>query len=153
MTSRINDQCFNLNQTIKKNDFLKKSTLRHQLQANKCVCFKKINNDLLKIRGNRIFFFLSFFLPFFFGRGEQCIFIIKIIPEIGNTLILVGGSCKKSLQKIIANSGLKFFPPASDIFSEGYRRYLALGLTSFVCTYVSAFLFLRFCFLSKRPSL
>ena len=31
------------------------------------------------------------------------------------------------------------------VFSEGYRRYLALGLTSSVCTLVHAFLFLRFC--------
>ena len=39
------------------------------------------------------------------------------------------------------------------VFSEGYRRYLALGFTLFVRTYVRAFLFLRFVFLSKRPSL
>ena len=42
-----------------------------------------------------------------YGRGGHG-FIIKIIPEIGNTLVLVGGLAKKSLQKLLQI--LFFFP-------------------------------------------
>ena len=52
---------------------------------------------------------------------------IKIIPEIGNTPVLVGGSSKKFPINFLANSGffvgkkgvisnIKFFPPESKIF-------------------------------------
>ena len=67
------------------------------------------------------------------AQAQICDEVTYDNDKVGHTLIGINKMC-------------------AEIFSEGYRRYLALGFTSFARTYV------RFCFcvsvfLSKRPSL
>ena len=84
------------------------------------------------------------------GRYDNCAFRFLsqnlknfLVPQKWCVFTLVG-LWKGTVWQTISWGFLSFEAELS-VFSEGYRRYLALGFTSFARTYVSVFAFLFFC--------